>query len=275
VSQNLDNFKNVSNWFRRSLKLIAPDSRFAPFKRFMDEKGDLSKTMNHLLPQFDTGISHFCGETIPIESIPLFKNIKAEILEELKEGTSIGLAFAPTNERIIVTRENGELRAEKVVTCHLMDDGTEARFDFSEESDGTQRLLDLLPAFFEVSKANSDSVFVIDEIDRSLHTVLTRRLIESFLSTCSSESRTQLLFTTHDVLLMDQELLRRDEMWVSERDASGSSNLLSFSEFKEMRYDKDIRKSYLQGRLGGVPRILIGEALSIPSNDCSDHHEVV
>ena len=56
---------------------------------------------------------------------------------------------------------------------------------------------------------------------------------------------------------MDQQLLRRDEMWVAERDASGASSLLSFSEYKDVRYDKDIRKSYLQGRLGGIPRILL------------------
>jgi hypothetical protein len=92
--------------------------------------------------------------------------------------------------------------------------------------------------------------------------LLTRRLLDIYLSNCSAESRKQLLLTTHDVLLMDQQLLRRDEMWVAERDASGASNLLSFSEYKDVRYDKDIRKSYLQGRLGGIPRLLLGGALT-------------
>lgn len=58
-------------------------------------------------------------------------------------------------------------------------------------------------------------------------------------------------------MLMDQQLLRRDEMWVAERKPAGVSTLISFSEFKDVRYDKDIRKSYLQGRLGGTPRILL------------------
>ena len=56
---------------------------------------------------------------------------------------------------------------------------------------------------------------------------------------------------------MDQDLLRRDEMWIAERNAEGISSLLFFSEYKDVRYDKDIRKSYLQGRLGGIPRILL------------------
>jgi AAA15 family ATPase/GTPase len=72
------------------------------------------------------------------------------------------------------------------------------------------------------------------------------------------------MLTTHDVLLMDQQLLRRDEMWVVERDATGASSLTSFSEYKDIRYDKDIRKSYLQGRMGGIPRILLGSALAKP-----------
>jgi len=105
-------------------------------------------------------------------------------------------------------------------------------------------------------------VFVIDEVDRSLHTLLTRRLLEAYLASCSADTRSQLLLTTHDVLLMDQQLLRRDEMWVAERKPSGASTLVSFAEFKDVRYDKDIRKSYLQGRLGGIPRILLNSHFS-------------
>jgi len=126
-----------------------------------------------------------------------------------------------------------------------------------QESDGSQRIIDLLPAFLEIAGADSKRVYVIDEVDRSLHTLLTRQLLESYLSGCSQDSRAQLLFTTHDVLLMDQQLLRRDEMWITERDEAGVSSLMSFSEYKDVRYDKDIRKSYLQGRLGGIPRILL------------------
>ena len=125
-----------------------------------------------------------------------------------------------------------------------------------QESDGTQRIIDLLPAFLDLSEQTSQKVYVIDEVDRSLHSLLIRNLIEAYLECCSAETRTQLLLTTHNVMLMDQQLLRRDEMWVTERDASGATDLFSFSEYEDIRYDKDIRKSYLQGRMGGVPRIL-------------------
>lgn len=163
----------------------------------------------------------------------------------------------PINDRYIVSREGDELVAKKLVSYHPRSDGTEAGFEIRQESDGTQRIIDLLPAFLRLSETTMPKVFVIDELDRSLHTLLTRQLIEAYLGNCSPETRSQLLFTTHDVLLMDQDIFRRDEMWIVERDRSGASTLLSFSDYKDIRHDKDVRKSYLQGRLGGIPRILV------------------
>ena len=151
-----------------------------------------------------------------------------------------------------------------MVSFHPKSDGTEAKFETHQESDGSQRVIDLLPAFLDLSTQTSPRVYVIDEIDRSLHPLLIRQLLEAYLGNCSTETRKQLLLTTHNVMLMDQQLLRRDEMWVAERDNSGASSLFSFSEYKDVRYDKDLRKSYLQGRLGGIPRILSGGALTNP-----------
>jgi len=236
---------------------VAPDTRFGPFEQFLDEGHALYTTMNYMLSQLDTGIVHLGGEEIPFENIPLPGSLKIKLQEDVKEGMSVRLLSEPINERFIITRKGGELTAKKLITYHPQSNGAEVKFEMRQESDGSQRIIDLLPAFLEIAAAGSKKVYVIDEVDRSLHTLLTRQLLESYLSGCSPESRAQLLFTTHDVLLMDQQLLRRDEMWVTERDADGVSSLLSFSEYRDVRYDKDIRKSYLQGRLGGVPRILL------------------
>lgn len=266
VSQKVENFRPVYDWFKDTLELVAPDSRFKPFERFLDEDHPLYTTMNEMLPQLDTGIAHLGGEEIPFENLPLPEPLKTRLKEDVKEGMTVRLLAEPINERFVVTRKGGELIAKKLVTYHSKADGAEAKFEMRMESDGSQRVIDLLPAFLDLSAQTSKKVFVIDEVDRSLHTLLTRRLIETYLANCSADTRSQLLLTTHDVLLMDQQLLRRDEMWVAERDASGASNLFSFSEYKEVRYDKDIRKSYLQGRLGGIPRILPGGDLT---NHCS------
>ena len=270
VSQKVETFKTIYDWFKNTLQLVAPDTRFEQFERFLDEGHPLYSTMNSMLAKLDTGITHLGGEEIPFENLPLPEPLKTKLKEDVKEGVTVRIMPQPINERFLVTRKNGELVAKKLVTFHSRSDGIDVKFEMLHESDGSKRAIDLLPAFLEVSAARSRKVYVVDEVDRSLHTLLTRRLLETYLSCCSHESRSQLLFTTHDVLLMDQQLFRRDEMWVTERDTDGVSSLVSFSEFKDVRYDKDIRKSYLQGRLGGVPRILPSDALA---NSC--HEEKV
>ena len=255
VSQKLEQFKPIHDWFKNSLQMVAPDARFGSGGLFFDEDHPLTKTMNEMLRNLDTGISHLGSEQVPSENIEIPDALEGEIQERLGEGRAV-LVEDEANNQFLMTRKDGELVVMKRVTVHQMADGTEASFEVSQESDGSQRLIDLLPAFLHLSSDDSRSVYVIDEVDRSLHTLLIRRLLEDYFASRSGDTRTQLLLTTHDVLLMDQQWLRRDEMWVTERDASGVSSLFSFSEFRDVRYDKDIRKSYLQGRLGGIPRIV-------------------
>ena len=265
VSQKVDNFRPVYDWFENTLELVAPDSRFGPFELFLDEGHPLYEAMNEMLPRLDTGIAHLGSEEIPFENIPLSEQLKTELQEEVKEDKSVHLERKENPaDRIVITRKGEELIAKRLVTFHSKSDGTEARFEIHQESDGSQRVIDLLPAFLELSAQTLQKVYVIDEIDRSLHPLLIRQLLEIYLDSCSKETRTQLLLTTHNVMLMDQHLLRRDEMWAAERDEAGVSSLFSFSEYKDVRYDKDIRKSYLQGRMGGIPQIVPGWSFTNP-----------
>ena len=257
VFQNVESFQPIYNWFRDNLKLVGPNSKYGHFDLFHDEKNPQNITMNEMLQKLDTGIARIGGEEIPIESIS--QATKLQLQEELQEGRSKIIASEQNTGRFLVSRTNGNLIVKKLITYHSTAYGSEVKFEFNQESDGTKRVIDLLPAFLEISAPNSKTAYVIDELDRSLHTLLTKRMLETYLSSCSNESRSQLLFTTHDVHLMDQEIFRRDEMWVAERDNHGGSSLLSFSEYKDVRYDKDIRKSYLQGRLGGIPHFLHNE----------------
>jgi len=261
VNQKVERFKPIYDWFRDSLVMIAPDSRFEPFERFFQEAHPLYRHMNLALEHLDTGISHLGGEKVSFENLTLPEDLKMKLQEEIPEGVTVRLLLEPDHERFAVMRRNGELEARKLVSFHGDSEGNEIRFDIKQESDGTQRIIDLIPAFLELAADGTERVFVIDEIDRSLHTLLTRELLAGYLESCTPDTRSQLLLTTHDVLLMDQKLFRRDEMWVTERDGLGCTSLLPFSSYKDMRYDKDIRKSYLQGRLGGIPRILLSGPL--------------
>ena len=121
-------------------------------------------------------------------------------------------------------------------------------FEYSDESDGTQRLFDLIPLFYE-HKGNS--VIFIDEIDRSLHTNLTRRFLELFYK-LTEEDTSQIIATTHDSNLLDLELVRQDEIWFIKRLSDHSSSIYSLNRYKE-RYDKKIDKEYLLGRYDAIP----------------------
>jgi AAA15 family ATPase/GTPase len=244
------------------LVLIAPDTRFEPFEQFIEEENPLYNIINEMLPQLDTGIAHLGLEDIPFDNVSFPEALKAKLKDDIKEGMTVRLLLELQNERFIINRKDNRISTKKLVTYHPKPDGGEIKFEIRQESDGTQRIIDLLPAFISLSAHNSAKVFIIDEIDRSLHTLLTRQLLEIYLNSCSPKTRSQLLLTTHDVLLMDQKLFRRDEMWIAERNKEGATFLSSFSEYKDIRFDKDIRKSYLHGRLGGIPKILPGHVFS-------------
>lgn len=257
VFQKIEAFKPVYDWFEYALLLIAPDTRLGPFSMISAEKDDFYAPMSKILPLLDTGITRLGGEKVPLSSIEMPEEWEAMLQKKLKEGMTFYVKEDQDNgDHIIITREDNRLIARKLVTFHAMPGGVEIKFDAQEESEGSQRIMDLLPAFLSLMAPKSQAVCVIDEIDRSLHALLIRQLVEQYLCGCSGDTRSQLLMTTHNTHLMDQKLLRRDEIWVAERDGFGASSLTCFSEYKDVRYDKDLRKSYLQGRLGGVPRIL-------------------
>jgi len=268
VSQKVGHFRPIHDWFKHTLELISPNSYFFPLMgEFLEEGNPLSSAMNTALPLLDTGIGRIDGEEIAFENLPLSEPDKSKLKIELSDESVF--SFSWRNEYFVVSRAAaGKLTVKKLFTYHRKTDGSEEKFEIRDESDGSRRVIELLPAFVDLSSVKLPKVYVIDELDRSLHTLLTRKLLESYLESCSEKTRSQLLFTTHDVLLMDQNLLRRDEMWVTERNIDGGTSLLSFSDYKDIRYDKDIRKSYLQGRLGGIPKILLSGAFQAGDDVC-------
>lgn len=126
-----------------------------------------------------------------------------------------------------------------------------ADFDLDEESEGTKNLIGFwLPwAVFNARKNPENGLLVVDELDSSLHPNIVATLIKQRLQQTHSR---QLIFTTHDTHLMDAKLLRRDQFWLTERDANGATQLYSIHDF-EGRESEDIEKRYYEGRYRGLP----------------------
>ncbi len=255
ISQSVEHFRPIYDWFKYGLVLISPNAHYYRVEDFFSE-GKLLDSANEVLPHIDIGISRLGGEDIPFTSLPFPDEVRKNIGDQVLKSKS-PLRINMQDDRIFVSHKNGELISKRLVTYHTKEDGAEEKFELHQESDGTKRIIDLIPAFFDILHPNSRHVVVIDEIDRSLHTLLVRYLLENYLNRSTQESRSQLLMTTHDVQIMDQNIFRRDEMWLAEKDFSGISSLFSLNDFEGVRSDKDIQKSYLQGRFGGVPKVLM------------------
>jgi AAA15 family ATPase/GTPase len=263
VSYRLEFGRPVYLWFRDTLKLIAPDSRFGAFERFYDVDHPLHVELLALIQGLDVGISDITITEIPTHSLPCAKEVVQIIKESINDNETVRVFTGSTKERYLVTKRDGELIAKILTTTHEADEGDPVRFALSRESEGTLRVIDLLPVFVDLMESSSNYVFMIDELDRSLHPELMRSLIEEYLDQCDKETRTQLLFTTHNAFNMDQRLLRRDEIWLVDRGFPLASTLYSLNTFVDLRYDKNLNKDYLDARFGGIPHIFISKALNL------------
>lgn len=254
AEQNVEELKPLYEWFLHRLVLIAPDTRF-DFPQSLTHLSPLLEQMNRILPLLDTGISRIAFREMPPGAVAVPEELRLRVLEEVAEGGCIRVFDAMQRQQWFFSQRQGELVAYKLVSYHRDSEGREVEFDLREESDGTNRILDLLPAFLAMSKASLGRVYFIDELDRSLHPQLTRYLLASYLQSIREGGCNQLIVATHDTLLMDQNLFRRDEIWLAQRNQQGETTLASLQEQKGIRYDRDLQKSYLQGALGGMPRL--------------------
>jgi AAA15 family ATPase/GTPase len=125
-----------------------------------------------------------------------------------------------------------------------------ATFELPDESEGTQRLFLMAGPIFEMLRGGC--VLFIDELDRSLHALLVKRLIMMFQDSSEDPSKAQLIFTTHDTSLLGAQLLRRDQIWLVEKDEDQASRLYPLSDFSP-RKNEALEKGYLEGRYGGIP----------------------
>ncbi|WP_026895990.1 AAA family ATPase [Clostridiisalibacter paucivorans] len=249
-------FRNVFNWFEDSLDINYPDRVFSSYSYFMKKAN--SDEICEMIKRFDTGITNFkiidakredLSNTIPSDILKkVFDDLEKEITESKKQKRDIeslgALLRGNKDFYIFEVNKNYEVEIKTIEFQH----GSSGTFRLSEESDGTRRILELIEILFS---ENDNKVYIIDEIDRSLHPLLTRQFIKAYLDSLGNK-RTQLIITTHESRLLDLDLLRRDEIWFMNNNPDGESELYSLEQYNE-RFDKKIDKAYLSGRYGAIP----------------------
>lgn len=252
LSENgISKAEKIVDWFKHVL-IIFPNTKIRALPVQVKRDESLRDYLGKMLNKMDTGVFNIKVENkvIDFHEFAEEKNLPEEMINEIEE---IKNGFININGKyFIFSEERGKKTLVQLKFEHHLNDN-KVNFDIDDESDGTQRLLDLLPIIFSVGKNNA--IYFIDEIDRSLHTKLSHFVLNEFaVMSKTYDSNSQIIFTAHDVNLINLKNLRQDEIWFIEKNAKGESGLRPLSDFN-ITEDQDVLKAYLNGRFGAIPMI--------------------
>ena len=212
--------------------------------------------MSEFLKFAGTGIDSIVTEKVELDferHFPTMSQVLREnliqALNQVEKNSIVMIENLGGTRDMLFKNDESQVILIKLRTLHRSEDGGFIDFSIAEESEETQRLINLIPALF-ILKQEEEKVFFLDELDRRLHPLLSRNFVQVAIN-CRDKNN-QLIFITHDTNLLDLDLLRRDEIWFVEKSEQGASNLYSLAEFK-IKPDLKIEKGYLNGRFGAIP----------------------
>lgn len=245
---NFDKAKLAFSWFKDRLQIIQPETKIMALAHLIDLDESFKNFTQSMLCSFDVGIKSINSVKLHFEdfSKDMDDDEKNNILNKLEDSSIKMIGIMQKGKEFVVAKENDKIYVKQLKLGH--GDENEVKFDLTEESDGTIRLLDLIPAFRAI--VEDYNVYVIDEIERSIHPLLMKKMIEKF--SLDEKTKGQLIFSTHESNLLDQSVFRKDEIWFAEKDIKGCTDLYSLSDYKEHN-TIDIQKGYLNGRYGSIP----------------------
>lgn len=252
LDRAVESLKPAFEWFSKILLLLDPRSVSPAMVFQLAARDDFRSFCSDSVRRIGAGIESIEPEVLPIKDSTVPELVREEAMRRLTDVDGV-LMGTRDGQRFSFSKVNGEVQVARVVSYHPGTDGERVCFEFSEESEGTQRFMDLLPALYNLGRPNHQQVVFVDELDRSLHSGLTRSVVESYLQNWLPGQTTQFLFTSHDATLLDQDLFRRDEVWLLEKTDRGDTEIRSLGDYR-VRTDKRLMKDYLQGRFGAVPR---------------------
>ena len=258
-------------WFKDTLEVIFPDQ---PLQETSLLQYEICKDeFAQLLKDFDTGIEEIRLE--PVSKEKVFETLDLRTQQKLnlemafvsplvqiaKLPTSLGLSqntqiqkknFYSTvirgrrNIFIITLEKDGAFHFYAIKFVHNLG-GKKIEFSMESESDGTHRLFQLL----EILISKKEKVYIMDEINRSLHPKLTVQFVKKYFAN-AKERRIQLVTTTHESRIMSHDLVRRDEIWIADKNDDDSTKLFSLED-EQVRIDKVLDQNYMDNVWGGVP----------------------
>ncbi len=231
--------KSILNWFNNFNLIDGLDH--TGYSNYTMKKMEDSKFKNEivkLVKTADIGIDDIALQEEEVstdffEKMPLPEELKKQIVGDG------GLIQVSVNTYHTKYDENNSAVGKEIFE---LDD---------EESLGTRKFFKMSAPI--LNTIEEGKVLIIDELDASLHPLLTMHLIRLFNDKNINTKNAQLIFATHDTNLLKPHIFRRDQIWFTEKDKYGSTHLYSLAEFKNVRQKEDFEKQYIQGKYGAVP----------------------
>ena len=254
----------VFRWFAETLEVVFPDQ---PIQETSLLRYNLCKNeFARLLNEFDTGIEEIKLEPVSKEKVfetldvrtqqkinmdmlfvrPGFSNQIANFIQPLQKRTYSTVIRNRRDIFIISLEDDNEFHFYVLKFVHNIA-GKKIEFHMANESDGTHRLFQLL----EILVSNKEKVYIMDELNRSLHPKLTIEFVKKFLEYAKNK-KIQLITTTHETRIMKHKLMRRDEIWICDSNQDRTSRLFSL-EKEHVRIDKVLEENYMTDEWGGIP----------------------
>jgi uncharacterized protein len=226
----------IYNWFTNNMDYVrGPRMPFSVDESTAAFCKEHREILTRLLATADLGITSFrIDEEEPGEGFKKFAVFFKETF--------------PSSEAIVPEK------IAKLVLLHRGKNRDSVEFPLYDESTGTLAYFALLAP--TVKALENGSLLFIDELDSSLHPLLAKEIVKLFNDPKLNPRGAQLIFNTHDTNLLDNSLLRRDQIWFTEKDQQGATHLYALSDFMP-RKDENLKRGYLQGRYGAIP--FIGE----------------
>lgn len=190
--------------------------------------------LSKLIASADTGIREILVKEIPEEEFRFPEDFPAQERRRILEENAVR----------VYARHPGFRSGEPAGSVD---------FELHEESAGTQVLFGL--GGMALKKLESGGILVFDELDNSLHPRLARFLVRLFMSPVSNPHHAQLIFATHEVSLIGKEMFRKDQIWFTQKDRTGASELYGAADFPGVRDDAPFDRLYMTGKFQAQPRI--------------------
>lgn len=235
----------IKEWFRKKFNILSgldDDTRHYTIRQCL-ENSEMRNRITAFIKAIDLGIEDIAVRESDIEQVP-------EQVTQLVDRIS--------KRPNVVRSEIVDVKKIEIFSEHRLFEGGEPKesmlMPFGIESLGTKKIFALLGPWFDM--IINGGVLLIDEFGASLHTKLSMELVKVFQN--AHNSTAQLIVTTHDTNLLRSELLRRDQIWFTEKDPVGNTDLYSLVEYKinqasSVRNDATFHKDYLMGKYGAIP----------------------